>query len=477
MRNAYAGRQEGNSVTSHRSDDRLPDLHGWRDTRPRHSPGYRVRRTALSMAATVIVTALVFLTAAIAPAVIDLGHQYNVIPVLPQPSGKSAEPIDPNAGKPISFLLLGQDTRDGSGNEALSGGTAADAGSHNADTSMVVQISADRSYINLVSIPRDSLVDVPSCQTPKGTIPAQYGVMFNSIFSTAWDAGDGLPSAASCTLNAVNALTGLDLQQFVIVDFQGLKDMIDAVGGVDVCVPVDTQDSFTELDLKKGLQHLDGLHATMYARMRHGTGTDGTDVMRTTRQQYLVKQLMNEALSKNLFTQTGQLYQLAKAALGSLNFSSGLGSISTLVGLAISLRNLDPSHFYAQTIPVAEAPSDPNRRVWTADADAVWAKLRNHQPLTLAAASSSTPSATPSESPSATDEQTTATDGTTQSPAPTPDPKTGLITESDGTLIDPNTGGIVNPEDGTITDPNTSEYLGIADRYLNSTVCAVPAQK
>ena len=100
----------------------------------------------------------------------------------------------------------------------------------------------------------------------------------------------------------MNALTGLDIQEVVVVDFQGLSSMIDALGGVDICIPFDTQDTYTGLDLKRGLQHLDGTQATQYARMRHGTGTDGSDVMRTTRQQYLIKALLNEALSKNLFT-------------------------------------------------------------------------------------------------------------------------------------------------------------------------------
>ncbi|MCH4209163.1 LCP family protein [Bifidobacterium sp.] len=461
-------------MTSHRDVKHVvPDLSNWRGTHPRHSGNYRMRRTALGTLATVLVAALVFLTAAIAPAVIDLGNEYRVVQVVTQPNAKPVDPVDPNAGKPISFLLLGQDTRDGAGNEAIGGGGKADQGYHNADTTMVVQISADRSYINLVSIPRDSLVDIPSCTTPKGTIPAQYNTMFNSIFSSAWNRGDGLSSAASCTLNAVNALTGLDLQQFIVVDFEGLKGMIDAVGGVDVCVPIDTKDKYTDLDLKKGMQHLNGLNATRYARMRHGTGTDGTDIMRTTRQQYLIKQLLNESMSKNLFTQTSQLYQLAKAALHSLDFSNGLGNIATLVGLAISLKNMDPTHLYAQTLPVTPAPSDHNRRVWAPEADAVWAKLRNQQPLTLVKAtggSSSSPSASASDSAS-------SSSSASATPAATPDPVTGLITEADGTLIDPNTGGIVNPKDGSITDPHTMEYIGIADRYLNATVCAVPAQK
>ncbi|MCI1219844.1 MAG: LCP family protein [Bifidobacterium sp.] len=463
-------------MTSHRIVKQVvPDPSGRHSSPPRHSGNYRMRRTALSTLSALLVAALVFLTAAIAPAVIDLGNQPRVVQIITQPNAKPLDPVDPNAGKPISFLLMGQDTRDGA-NSALSGGTSADQGFHNADTTMVVQISADRSYINLISIPRDSLVDIPSCTTPKGTIPAQYNVMFNSIFSTAWKRGDGLASAASCTLSAVNALTGLNLQQFIVVDFEGLKSMIDAVGGVDVCVPVDTKDRYTDLNLKKGLRHLDGLHATMYARMRHGTGTDGTDIMRTTRQQYLIKQLLNEAMGKSLFTQTSQLYQLAKSALHSLSFSSGLGNVATLVGLAISLKNMDPTRLYAQTIPVVPAPGNKNRRIWSADADAVWAKLRNDQPLTLVKTGESASSASPRASASSSSSPSSTTKSSASANS-SPDPVTGLITRADGTLIDPNTGGIVNPKDGSITDPHTMEYIGTADRYLNATVCAVPAQK
>ncbi len=76
-----------------------------------------------------------------------------------------------------------------------------------------------------------------------------------------------------------------------------------------------------------------------------------------------------------------------------------------------------------------------------------------------------------------TDDSTEGTDNTgSQEAAPTPDSVTGLITQADGTLIDPNTGGTVDPEDGSIHDALTGQYIGLADRYLNATVCAVPAK-
>ena len=335
------------------------------------------------------------------------------------------------------------------------------------------------------------MVDVPSCSTANGTIPAQYYVQFNSIFANAYSYGGDLASAAGCTVNAVNALTGLDIQEVVVVDFQGLSSMIDALGGVDICIPFDTQDTYTGLDLKRGMQHLDGTQATQYARMRHGTGTDGSDVMRTTRQQYLIKALLNEALSKNLFTNSPQLYQLARAALESLNISDGLADAATLAGLAMSLKNLDSSRLYAQTVPVVADPYNPTARVvWSDAADAVWEKLRLNQPLTAqsddaqssddaTADSSETPSDTPSDTDASQQTTQDGTDtGTEQTQQAAPDPNTGLVTSVDPytlqeVLTDPATGGIVDPETGSISDPLTGQYIGMADQYIMYTFCRV----
>lgn len=398
-------------------------------------------------------------------------------------NGESEETLDPNAGKPITFLILGQDTRDGDSG-SITGDADENSGLHNADTTMVAQIAADRSWINLVSIPRDSIVTVPSCKTSNGTVPAQYDVMFNSIFATSYSVGGNLASAATCTAEAVNSLTGLDIKNFVVVDFQGLYDMIDALGGVDICLPTDIQDSYTDLDLKKGLNHFDGLTATQYARMRHGTNTDGSDIMRTTRQQYLIKAILREAISKNLFTQSNQLYQLALAAIRSLNISSGMANTSALVGLAMSLANLDTSHIYAQTVPVTPWAYNQNHVVWADSADEVWAKLKDAEPLYSSDDSSSasptddasSADASASASPSATDAETAGTGSGTQAEGKdegTYNADTGLIEEADGTLIDPNTGGTVDPETGSILDPDTNQYIGIADKYINFTVCGI----
>ena len=485
-------------MTSYRSSGNdIPNFRGLGSHRPQHSVAYKVShrlRNGLIMA---IIAVLCFAGTAAASAWADLVGTLDsrTVSVIPQAKGDDKEDaiVDPNAGKSIELLLIGQDTREGEGNSGI-GGTEADmADLHNSDTAIVMQISADRKWINMVSIPRDSMVDVPSCETSKGTIPAQSYVMFNSIFPNAYSIGGDLASAASCTMSAVNSLTGLHIKNFVVVDFNGLKSMIDAIGGVDVCIPMDMTDPYTGLNLPKGMNHLDGTQATQYARTRHATGTDGSDIMRTTRQQYLIKQLFNKVKSANLLTQTDDLYQLAKSALKSLNISSGLANISTLVGLATSLSSFDISHMYAQTVPIIPDPQNINRRVWAETAEEVWGKLRHGKPLV----SNDSSKAGDADSSDASDTQGNANgeaslDGTTAegtgteetggngqatTQTPAPDPTTGVITMADGTLIDAATGGIIDPETGAIRDPNTGEYSGMADRYLNNTVCAVPAQE
>ena len=222
------------------------------------------------------------------------------------------------------------------------------------------------------------------------------------------------------------------------------------------------------------MQHLDGSLATQYARMRHGTGTDGSDTMRTTRQQYLIRQLIKTALSKNYFTQTSQLYQLAKAALQSVQMSEGLADTMTLVGLATSLKNFNMNNLYSQTIPITPWVQDANRSQLADGADAVWEKLRNGQPL-VDQTNTSTDSTTTDNS--TTTDGSTSTDGTqtngATSDGSTYNDKIGVITQADGTLIDSETGGIIDPETGAIRSSATGQFIGMNNRYIEVTYCGV----
>ena len=473
----------------------LPNIKAGRNSKPRHSGGFRSShrlRTSICLALTFVLCLVTSMAAAFWT---DInGHMHVLKPVNPLTQAHK-DPEDIYKGKTLNVLVLGQDTREGKGNADVGGSGDGLEENHQSDTAMVVQIAADRSYVNVVSIPRDSIVDAPACTTSKGkTIPARRQIMFNSIFAEGYNQGGDVTSAASCSLAAVRSLTGLDIQQFVVADFNGLKSIIDALGGVDVCIPKDTRDSYTGIDLKRGLHHLDGTQATEYARMRHGTSADGSDIMRTTRQQYLIKSLVNEAKTVDIYSDLPKAYRLATTSISTLQLSEGLGSFQTLLGLGNSLKHIDTAHIYARTIPVKEWPLDRYRVVWTDQAETIWDLLRKGEPLTQANEDAGSTSSSDNQTNSEQKAQSTQGDVQTQSkssgtgtssqvPSASasaqsgPDPSTGLITMPDKTLLDPSTGGIVDPNDGTIKDAQTGQYIGMADRYLFATVCAVPAQR
>lgn len=478
-------------MTTYNNHNQTPTIHLKRDGQPKHSTSYRMNHSVLTFISLVVCFILTFVTTFACASVWELNRlvKSGSVTKIAQESDEetSNEPTildDLNAGRSVQFLIIGQDTRDGDGNAAIGGADPSLAGNHQADTTIIVQISADRQSINMVSISRDTLVNVPSCNTTNGTIPAQSNIMFNSIFAQAYRYGGDLASAASCTLNAVNSITGLSLQEFIVADFAGLSSMIDAIGGVDICIPFDMYDEYTGLSLTTGMQHLNGTLATQYARTRHATNTDGSDIMRTTRQQYLLKTLIRQALQKNILTNIPQLYQLAKSAITALNMSSGLANINLLAGLAMSLRNLNTDNVFAQTAPITAAPNDPNRVVFASIAENLWATMRSGQALgtvtastTDSDASSSDTSSSESSSSDAGDTASETSSDAAASDAQTADdgidPNTGLITDAYGNLIDPTTGGYVNASDGSIRDSVTGYFIGIADRYVLYTFCGV----
>ncbi|MBO0925281.1 LCP family protein [Cellulomonas sp. zg-ZUI199] len=297
----------------------------------------------------------------------------DLVVAAPTPS-VAPDPADAAAGRAVNVLVLGSDQRDGA-NEAIGG---AEEGMRS-DTTIVVHISADRSRIEMVSIPRDSLVDIPECALTNGsTTKPQRNAMFNSAFALGWDRGGDIDSAAACTVSTVQANTGLTIDHVVIVDFAGFQNMINAIGGVDMCIPQDVKDKYTGLDLTAGVHRLDGVVALQYARARHGTGFDGSDTARAGRQQVLIASVANEVLSKNVLTDAGQLAQFLSAATQSVTTNLSLGD---LTGLAFSLRSIDRESIKLMTVPWAPARSDRNRVEWTAEADAIWANMAADVPM------------------------------------------------------------------------------------------------
>lgn len=282
-------------------------------------------------------------------------------------------PPDPAAGQPMNILIIGSDSRaDGT----VSDGTT----SVLADTHIVAHLSADRTRAELVSIPRDAMVEIPNCNTADGGTIYGYFGQFNAAFAEAWVATGDLATAIACDVTLVQSITGLTIDSFVLVEMGGFISMVDALGGVDICIPEPIDAPRADLVLAAGQQTLTGTQALGYARARKGVG-DGSDTQRIERQQHLLAATVNEVLSRNLFTDAPALYQLAAAALGSLTTSPNLSSIPELVGLGLSLRSLEAGNVTFRTTPYAEYEPDPNRIIFTSEVEQVWAALREDRPI------------------------------------------------------------------------------------------------
>ncbi|MEV4431559.1 LCP family protein [Streptomyces sp. NPDC049585] len=271
-----------------------------------------------------------------------------------------------------NVLVIGSDSRAG-GNSELGGGEG-DVG--RSDTAFLLHVHGDGKHAVAVSIPRDTLVDIPPCRRPDGTWTAeQPRAMFNSAFSV----GESPQGNPACTQNTVERLTGLRVDHTVVVDFAGFSAMTSAVGGVDVCVPKDVYQgdlnpnlgSRGKLLFPKGPQTVSGQRALDYVRVRHGIG-DGSDIGRIQRQQAFMSSLVKKVRAQGFDPTT--LLPLADAATKSLTVDPGLGSAQKMVSFAMSLKGIDLHDMKFVTLPWRY---EGNRvAVVQPDADALWAALR-----------------------------------------------------------------------------------------------------
>jgi LCP family protein required for cell wall assembly len=233
---------------------------------------------------------------------------------------------------------------------------------------MVVHIDAGRTRATVVSIPRDTLVTRPSCPLASGGSTAvAYGAMFNSAYSVG---------GPVCAVKTAESLTGVRMDHYLEIDFAGFAKLVNALGGVTVTTGQDIDDDKSHLHLAAGTHRLNGKQALALARTRHGIG-DGSDLGRIGLQQKLVKALLRQISSAGLLSDPVKLYDVANAVTGSLTTDTGLDSLGELTRLGQSLKSLSSDAVKTVMMPVATAPSDPNRVVPREPAaDDLWKSLR-----------------------------------------------------------------------------------------------------
>ncbi|MEU3355016.1 LCP family protein [Streptomyces sp. NPDC037389] len=252
---------------------------------------------------------------------------------------------------PLNILVIGTDKRSGKGNT----GYGDDGSVGHADTTLLFHVSEDRTNATALSIPRDMITDIPDCPTKQKngstkTIPGSKGVRFNeSLGQEDRDPG--------CTWRTVEQLTGLKVSHFMMADFNAVKELSSAVGGVDVCVAKDINDKDSHLKMAKGRHTVEGEQALAFVRTRHSVGFGG-DLSRIELQQQFLSSMLRKMKSGDTLTNPKKLYELSDAATNSLTVDTGIGSISKLTSLAKELRKVNLKNVTFATVPVDDNPAD-----------------------------------------------------------------------------------------------------------------------
>lgn len=273
--------------------------------------------------------------------------------------------------EPLNVLVMGSDTREGEGNniDNLTGGGA------RSDTTIMFHISADRERAYGVSIPRDSLVTRPECEKADGEkIPGGTDVMWNEAFALGGPA---------CTITQFESLTGVYIDHYVVIDFAGFEDMVDAIDGVKVCIPEDIVDPAHGINIPAGTREIRGREALNYVRARYTLG-DGSDIGRISRQQAFMSSMVNKVVSAGVLARPDRLIRFLNAATQSLTVDKGLENVAKIADLGLQFRGIGLEKIQFVTVPFEYDQREEYRgRIsWLPTADELWAKLAADEPLT-----------------------------------------------------------------------------------------------
>ncbi|WP_406360724.1 LCP family protein [Streptomyces sp. NBC_00715] len=251
----------------------------------------------------------------------------------------------------FNILIIGTDKRTGKGNEGY--GDKNSVG--HADTNILLHVSKDRTNATAMSIPRDLIVDIPECRTKldDGTEKVIQPTR-NVRFNTSLGQEDRNPG---CTMDTVKAVTGISVDHFAMVDFNAVKTLTSAVGGVEVCLAKDVDDPDSHLKLSAGKHTIEGEQALAFVRTRHSFGNQG-DLDRIKVQQQFMASLMRKMSSSNTLTSPTKLIKLAEAATKALTVDTGIAKVDTLKDMALELKKVPPKNITFTTVPVIDNPAD-----------------------------------------------------------------------------------------------------------------------
>ncbi|MFF3533337.1 LCP family protein [Streptomyces sp. NPDC002466] len=282
---------------------------------------------------------------------------------------------------PLNILLIGSDARDSKANQKLGGAKNTFGAPPLADVQMLLHLSADRSNMSVISMPRDTMLKIPKCTDPKTkrVYPASTGLAMTN--ETLGRGGPG------CTVATWYELTGITIDHFMMIDFAGVVSMADAVGGVPVCVKENVHSRTRDgkgsgLKLEEGTTKIKGEQALQWLRTRYGF-EDGTDLGRTHAQHMYMNSMVRELRKGTKLTDPGKLMDLADAAINALTVDKGLDTVKKLYDLAEELKKAPTKRITMTTMPNVYGTGALDGRVLpkAGDADQLFQMVRDDVPL------------------------------------------------------------------------------------------------
>ncbi|GHJ39559.1 LCP family protein [Streptomyces sp. TS71-3] len=290
-----------------------------------------------------------------------------------------APPPTPNAAgqTPLNILLIGSDARDTKENQKLGGAKNTFGGAPRADVQMLVHLSADRTNMSVVSMPRDTLVRIPQCTDPRTghVYPADTG---RDLANASLERG-----GPGCTVATWEQLTGIHIDHFMMVDFSGVVSMADAIGGVPVCVDAniyskDSQGHGSGLRLTKGTHFVKGEQALQWLRTRYGF-EDGSDIARTKAQHQYMNSMVRELRENATLSNPARLQSIAEEATRALRVDEGLDTVKKLYDLSNELKRVPAARITSTTMPFDYVGARVQPKA--GDADQLFRLVRDDVPL------------------------------------------------------------------------------------------------
>jgi LCP family protein required for cell wall assembly len=350
------------------------------------------------------------------------------------PVTKSVEPAATALEGEFNVLLVGTDTRTGQGAQFQNkADLQASSGAGNNDVTMMLHVNAAHTAATVISFPRDLVLAIPACPSPKG---GWYSAMSAQMLNTSLTYG-GL----SCPVLTIEKLLNIkDIDYAAEISFDGVAAMSDAVGGVPVCLATPINDPYVGLKLPAGTSTIQGQDALAFLRSRHGVD-DGSDLARISNQQNFLSSLLRTITSAGTLSNPIKLYSLASAETQNLTLSDTMGDPKTMVGMALALKNIPLSQITFVQYPVVSDPTNPNRVIADSYGAPLLAKaIQNDQPVVLSASTG----------------RGTEVAGGTGSTPPATTPSTGTTPPASGTTA-PSDAATAPPGDVTLSASATGQ--------------------